>query len=193
MGQRLNISMEKDGQVVANCYYHWSAYTGSAALLVRQICEAWDEAKAVSQSDLEFACRLLQKTGAGFNPEEIERIRFQRDERVNTFPLWPSVDRSDGLISATREGIEETERYEEGRVTIDLDSESVDFGVACWTYADEYREELEEDPNDLPRLDRDPTEGLTVRNFEDFVDFLTEARSFDFYIPGDDVVFQLIA
>ena len=63
MGQRLNISLESDGEVVANAYYHWSAYTGSAAYLVQGICEVWDELKECSLSDAEFACRLLHDTG----------------------------------------------------------------------------------------------------------------------------------
>lgn len=30
MGQRLNIEVIKNGKVVGNCYYHWSAYTLSS-------------------------------------------------------------------------------------------------------------------------------------------------------------------
>ena len=30
MGQRLNIEIKKDSKVLANAYYHWSAYTSSA-------------------------------------------------------------------------------------------------------------------------------------------------------------------
>ena len=30
MGQRLNIEIKKDSKVLANSYYHWSAYTSSA-------------------------------------------------------------------------------------------------------------------------------------------------------------------
>lgn len=30
MGQRLNLSINKNGKVLANCYYHWSGYTNSA-------------------------------------------------------------------------------------------------------------------------------------------------------------------
>lgn len=86
MGQRLNISMELNGEVVANAYYHWSAYTRSAAYIVNSICDVWHELKKESPSDLDFACRLLHETGAGFNEDEIGRIRAQKDARVNTFP-----------------------------------------------------------------------------------------------------------
>ncbi len=194
MGQRLNISLESDGEVVANCYYHWSAYTGSAAYLVQGICEVWDELKECSLSDAEFACRLLHDTGAGFNQEEIDRIRFQKDSRVNTFPLWPSTDRNSGLLSVTQEGIENTERWEEGRVTIDLNSGAICFDVAFTMTAEEYKNEYgDDDLERLLHLRSDPTAGLTVENFWKFYEFLEENQGqYDFYIEEGDYVFRLI-
>lgn len=191
MGQRLNISLESDGEVVANAYYHWSAYTRSAAYLVQSICEVWDEMKEENQSETEFACRLLHDTGASFNPEEITRIRYQKDSRVNAFPLWPSTGRDDGLLSITQEGIETTEQWEEGRVTIYLDTGQIDFGVAVWMPADDYQIEWG-DIDDLPRLAHDPAEMLTVDNFSDFYDFLENNRNFCFFIENSSVVFMLI-
>ena len=34
MGQRLNVEIWNNGEVLANAYYHWSAYTESAAHIV---------------------------------------------------------------------------------------------------------------------------------------------------------------
>lgn len=194
MGQRLNISLESDGKVVANAYYHWSAYTRDAAYLVQGICEVWDELKECSLSDAEFACRLLHDTGAGFNHEEIDRIRYQKDSRINTFPLWPVRDRNRGLLAITQEGIEGTERWEEGRVTIDLNSGVIDFWVTLSMTSDEYKNEYEyDDLEHLPRLRRDPTAGLTVENFWKFYEFLEENQGqYEFYIEEGDYVFQLI-
>lgn len=194
MGQRLNISLESDGEVVANAYYHWSAYTRSAAYLVQTICDAWDEVKEEGQSETEFACRLLHETGACFNQEEVDRIRFQKDSRVNTFPLWPATDRNSGLLSVTQEGIEETERWEESRVTIYLDSGAIWFDVAFTMTAEEYKNEYGDgDFEHLTHLRRDPTAGLTVENFWKFYEFLEENQGqYEFYIEEGDYVFQLI-
>lgn len=194
MGQRLNISLESDGEVVANAYYHWSAYTRSAAYLVQSICEVWDELKEESRSETEFACRLLHDTGAGFNPEEIGRIRYQRDSRVNAFPLWPSTNRNNGLLSITQEGIETTEQWEEGRVTILMDTGEIDFGVAWWMSSDEYKNEYGYDDFDhIPHVASDPTAGLTVDNFRDFYDLLeANQNQYEFYIEDSDCVFRLI-
>lgn len=194
MGQRLNISLESDGEVVANAYYHWSAYTRSAAYLVQSICEVWDELKEESRSETEFACRLLHDTGAGFNPEEIGRIRYQRDSRVNAFPLWPSTNRNNGLLSITQEGIETTEQWEEGRVTILMDTGEIDFGLAWWMSSDEYKNEYGYDDFDhIPHVASDPTAGLTVDNFRDFYDLLeANQNQYEFYIEDSDCVFRLI-
>ena len=194
MGQRLNISMESDGEVVANAYYHWSAYTRSAAYLVQEICEVWDETLAESLSETEFACRLLHDTGAGFNHEEIDRIRYQKDSRVNTFPLWPARDRNRGLLAITQEGIEETERWEESRVTIYLNSGAVCFDVAFTMTAEEYKDEYgDDDFEHLTHLRSDPTAGLTVENFWKFYEFLEENQGqYDFYIEEGGCVFRLI-
>lgn len=194
MGQRLNISLESDGEVVANAYYHWSAYTRSAAYLVQSICEVWDELKEESRSETEFACRLLHDTGAGFNPEEIGRIRYQRDSRVNAFPLWPSTNRNNGLLSITQEGIETTEQWEEGRVTILMDTGEIDFSVAWWMSSDEYKNEYGYDDFDhIPHVASDPTAGLTVDNFRDFYDLLeANQNQYEFYIEDSDCVFRLI-
>lgn len=193
MGQRLNISLESDGEVVANAYYHWSAYTRTAAYLVQGICEVWDETLAESLSETEFACRLLHDTGAGFNHEEVDRIRYQKDSRVNTFPLWPARDRNRGLLAITQEGIEETERWEESRVTIYLDSGAVYFDVAFTMTAEEYKDEYgDDDLERLPRLRSDPTAGLTVENFWKFYELLEENQGqYDFYIEEGDYVFRL--
>lgn len=41
MGQRLNIEIVNGETSLANCYYHWSAYTSSALGLTRQIIDAY--------------------------------------------------------------------------------------------------------------------------------------------------------
>ncbi len=41
MGQRLNIEVCYDGAVLANSYCHWSAYTGSALCLFKDVLEAY--------------------------------------------------------------------------------------------------------------------------------------------------------
>ena len=43
MGQRLNIEIMKNGETIANCYYHWSAYTTSALATAIMVISNYEE------------------------------------------------------------------------------------------------------------------------------------------------------
>lgn len=81
MGQRLNIEIVKNKNVLANCYYHWSGFSNSSIDLVVKIIEDFDYVKKCCLSDpcknedLLFAIRLLERTGAGlYDLEETRKI-----------------------------------------------------------------------------------------------------------------------
>jgi hypothetical protein len=127
MGQRLNIEIIKNGETLANAYYHWGAYTSSSLELTKLIIENIDNIQC--EDEVIRAVRLLEFTGALITSEEIEEMH-KRSEK-ETFKNAES--RNDGLISITKEGIESTRKWEEGRVEIHLDEEFVDFNV-FWKY-----------------------------------------------------------
>lgn len=54
MGQRLNIEIKrrKDNKVLANSYYHWSAYTSSSLHLAEEINESYEEEIKSGKLDL---------------------------------------------------------------------------------------------------------------------------------------------
>lgn len=124
MGQRLNIEIWNNGEVLANAYYHWSAYTGSAAAITRSILNNIDTSAPV---DVMYAVRLLEKTGAGVNHDESERIKAEGKFPISEFK--PGVSRDEGLLAVTENGIIEARYWEEHRVSIYLDESRVDFGV----------------------------------------------------------------
>lgn len=78
MGQRLNIEIINNGQVLANAYYHWSAYTLSSLELVAKVLSAYnkislDTSEAVRLAEYqEKAVWALQSTGAGLPDDERE-------------------------------------------------------------------------------------------------------------------------
>lgn len=155
MGQRLNIEIIKDGETLANAYYHWSAYTSTALNLTERIIDFINENPKESESDIAYAILVLQSTGALLTAEEVEGMS---DDLKENEAIIKSSDynRNKGLISISEKGINETRRQDEGRVEIDLDQEIVDFGV-YWsyvkeTYIEEY-EKTEEDYNQLPLFD----------------------------------------
>ena len=152
MGQRLNIQIEMDipdsneSKVLANAYYHWSGYTSSAYELVKMIADSSIYCLYI-QDPVEKAIRMLEVTGAGLT----------KDEFTETYPESKyklATNRNDGLIAISEKGIEETQKWEEARVTINLSTGMVDMGGVY--YLDEVDEEDEdEDVENIPELDND--------------------------------------
>ena len=139
MGQRLNIEICDGTKTLANAYYHWSAYTSSALEMMTAIIETYYKLSDKINDKVELAVELLQATDAGINIEEKERIKNIPDFAYINFQ--PCIDRNEGLLAVTEEGIEETRRWEEGRVTIDIENETFCFGVFFEYGKDEYVED----------------------------------------------------
>ena len=171
MGQRLNIEVVSNERTLANAYYHWSDYTGSAIELTKTALLEYEYYKNdVAMDQVELAIRMLEATGAGVN--DPERLRIKRTPALWHYDIQPSVNRNEGLLCITEAGIKETELWEEGRVTINIDDKTIAFGVYFdegtydeWVLsfgyeADEAKREYEK----LPVIDFD-FDGITFDNF----------------------------
>ena len=172
MGQRLNLEIKINGKSQANAYYHWSGYTSTSYRITSQVLY---ELKNINENDPKIkAIRLLETTGAGFNPEEILKVK----EFYPNMQFKKCNSRNDGIISITPEGMKETRQWEEGRVTIDIDYNLVYFNVwfleskANWK---KWNENEEDAPKyeDIPVLDRSPY----VFTFEDFKEFFSNEKN----------------
>lgn len=119
MGQRLNIEIKKKGKVLANSYYHWSAYTSSAAVLTLKVCKYLLNHKNISDSKL-LAIRALESTGAGLPDDELTYIKDFRKYIRTEFKECKGRD--EGLIAISPKGIKETQDWSEGDVIIDIDN-----------------------------------------------------------------------
>ena len=120
MGQRLNIEIKrkKDGVVLANCYYHWSAYTSSAIELTNKILDNLSDFMEANEcfTDDEIAMLLLQTTGAGVEEDDYNLLLEENKKHLHL-----ATSRNLGLISFTKDSMETTRKWEEGRVTITID------------------------------------------------------------------------
>lgn len=174
MGQRLNIEILDNGETLANSYYHWSAYTGSAIELTKQILEQIDDLRR--NNKLGWAVSLLECTGAGVNEEERMRIDSDKTHRFDGLAFNDAINRNEGLLSVTSEGIEETRTWEEGRVEIDISTRKIMFSVLFDMSESDYDENYREDgEEELPTiLEKEMADFLEIPfdRFDEFSDFV---------------------
>ena len=149
MGQRLNIEIVKNGEVLANSYYHWDAFSNVAINLAIKIINNFDYIKKhnvedyIENKDLLFAIRLLEETGAGIS--NIDNARRLLKDKTNNLKLKKCEGRNEGIIGITKEDIEETRYWEEGRVSIDIEKKTIDFNVIDEYTAEEFKENYDEE------------------------------------------------
>ena len=127
MGQRLNIEIrrKKDNKILANSYYHCSAYTYPSLELADEIMEnIYGVVINDKVSDEIKAIQLLQTTGAGLLEQEYNALN-EEDKKYCSL----ATNRNLGLISFTEESMEKTRAWEESRltITIDFDNKEYDF------------------------------------------------------------------
>lgn len=209
MGQRLNIEIRrrKDNKVLANSYYHWSAYTSSSLHLAEEIIEnIYEVIRKEKVSDEIKAIQLLQTTGAGLMEDEYNKLN-EEDKKYCSL----ATNRNLGLISFTDEGMEETRKWEEGRLTIDIDFDDkdydfygnknlVDFEVYFQIDEEEINESYEEeiksgklDLNNLTKFEFS-LEEMTLNDIRLFMSKLDEIENNNglFRVKGTDLIYQII-
>lgn len=143
MGQRLVCTIEKGEKPLARLYFHWSAYTGDALYITRDIINCIYNHK--DETEKEMLLRLIrfceERGGCidgGNDSEEAQYIQTLYPNEV----FKETGSRSDGLIALSKKGMLEMQRMSEGDVYISLDEDQVDFCVYCgYESLEEYIEE----------------------------------------------------
>lgn len=186
----------QDSIVLANCYYHWRAYTTSAAHttigIMKKLKQPAQPAQPNATTAVQQLCRAihaLMDTGATFDPEEKQATLTILHMLYDTaYPDEPDVahdinnlmvtlnndtkdvNRVDGMIAVTNNAIAENANWSEGDVSIDVDDNTCNFGVIWHLEPNEY------DPDDYDEEDlKNPTK-LPI-NLDDDLD-LDDMRRF---------------
>lgn len=171
MGQRLNIEIFNNGQVVANAYYHWSAYTRSALELTAKVISVYND-MPLSSDEKERVVWALQATGAGLPDDEKQVATDKGFTNLTNF-----ISRDEGIIAITHKGIQETRHWEEERVTIYLDEQRVDFDVWLkqpkWEYNKDCEDNDQPDFKDLPVIEWNLND-IKFKDFQLFKSFINE-------------------
>lgn len=155
MGQRLNIEIWNNGKVLANAYYHWSAYTDESANLANKALEYIKNNPMPNDNELLYAIRILEATGAGLTDGEIEYAKSLSALNDTTFAECKGRDC--GLLGISENEIKSTRSWCEGNVFIYLDENRLSFDVFikqdAWEWRKEQREEYENENADFKSLD----------------------------------------
>ena len=168
MGQRLNLSINKNGKVLANCYYHWSGYTNSAMEKARQALDILEEQEEVGVKE---AILALKETGAGIDAKNAQNY-VKPDEEIH---------RNDGIIATTEEDIKETEMWSECEIIIDMGTRKVNLFNAITEYDEEdIQEYFDIDISTLNRLEVEDLEQVDIDNFWYPQDFFEENSLFKY-------------
>ena len=158
MGQRLTVTIEKDGEKLLCGYWHWSGYTESSIAVCKAILEGIIQEKEYIENcknKIQLQMKLIniirQNTEAklSFDFDDIgqeEKDLFNALKLYQEFDLKetvgekdthyyePGYDRNDGLLTPFNKGIEGYEYWSEAPCFINLDDMTVNIDGACWKY-----------------------------------------------------------
>lgn len=156
MGQRLNMEIKKKGKVLANAYYHWSAYTSSSYEITLDCIKYIQQNRDLIKDSRLLAIRALESTGAGMNEEDLEYMKnFKSYFNLN---FEPCRGRNEGILGVLPSSIEETQAWAEGTVILNIDDLNdirISFDVlGYWEDKKYYEEEcLENDKDEIKKFE----------------------------------------
>lgn len=149
MGQRLNIEIHENGELLANSYFHWSAYTSSAIELTKEALSVYDS--IITNNPIQKAVRMLEETGAGIQEEELHDVVLKNDRLLNQLRFSrTSKDRNQGFIHVLEDDMYRTRDWDEGRVTIDIGDDTICFDVLYTDTVEDMLDAMEWTEEDLP-------------------------------------------
>lgn len=180
MGQRLNLEIVENGEVLANAYYHWSGYTSSSLELAQEVLNNLDEVS--HENKIIYAVKLLETTQAGLTDEEKEYLLNTVKEAAD-IKFAPCLSRNHGLIAVSSKGIEDTRAWEEARVTIDLATKTVWFAAlfSCSSIEEFAGEDSDEEPR-CPVYDEEiDLSSIPFEKFSGFNSYVTGLLNSNIY------------
>lgn len=188
MGQRLNIEIMSGDKVLANAYYHWSAYSETAIEMTKNIINEYYEID--EKNEIFKAVKLLECTGAGINDKE--RNFIKNNPLLNSLTIQNCINRYEGLLSVSEEGIQETRYWEEGRVTIHIDTETFDFNVLSRIRIDKYEEVYERKIEDVPFIENFSFDNIPFSDIDKVIEIINKYKECNIRYPNTNFVITFI-
>lgn len=214
MGQRLVVNIIANNEILTNAYYHWSAYTESAAditkYIINNVIKSSEKARdllyyTASIKDTKAVNKLtaylmLEGTGAGLYhaDNDLEIKEFNKLGAAYNYRV--GENRSDGLIALTPQKIKEFNNWAEGTVNIDISNDTVHFDVFEIFSNDDICELIQEGVIEKDEVKELDFENITDFDFEnvdawfDKIKKMSDDRSYPYFKDKNEpIYYQVIA
>lgn len=193
MGQRLVITVMKNGEDIAKIYYHWSAYSISALAEAKDVINCLtDEDNQIEDVRLRLI-RFVESNGGCIDGGKGSHEYVAISEMYPDAVFREDGSRNNGLIALTTQGMAEMQSWSEGDIEIDLDNEMV-YNHVYWadtieTYTD-WMDDAEVDIDNIPVLDVNISD-IRFTDVDDIINILENEVGYIF--RKGNLIYQLIA
>jgi hypothetical protein len=202
MGQRLNIEIVRNDKTIANCYYHWSAYTTSALATALMVLADYEKLSKENLPDEVFAVKLFENCSsfsffngdtnyAGLSESSYEYMTSKYPD----YEFNKAVDRNAGLIGVTEEDMENTRNWEEGTLYIYIDKKMIDNSGLVWNEDEEdFFEMMDDDEREsfdiekLPVLPYNNMAEIPFDKIEEVLKFITDSKVYNFKTNDGSII-----
>ena len=197
MGQRLVVTVKSTGEDLCKMYFHWSAYTISALMEVRDMMEEFPIETKSKEDAILYFIRYCEEYGGGIDGGMGSK---EWNYITNKYPNYKfkseNINRNRGLIAISEDGMDEMQSWSEGDIYIDLDEMTV-HNELFWYYddIDEYNRELADREDEPITLDEIPEVGeIGDFDLEDIDDVIANIENItDYVCRNGNEIYELIA
>ena len=197
MGQRLIVTVKSMGEDLCKMYFHWSAYTISALMEVRDMMAEFPMETKSKEDAILYFIRYCEEYGGGIDGGMDSK---EWDYITNKYPNYKfkneNINRNRGLIAISENGMDEMQSWSEGDIYINLDEMTVHNEVFwCYDNIDKYNQELIDREDEPITLDKIPEVGeIGVFDFEDIDDVIANLEDIPGYVcRNGNEIYELIA
>lgn len=197
MGQRLVVTVKSTGEDLCKMYFHWSAYTISALMEVRDMMEEFPIETKSKEDAILYFIRYCEEYGGGIDGGMGSK---EWNYITNKYPNYKfkseNINRNRGLIAISEDGMDEMQSWSEGDIYIDLDEMTV-HNELFWYYddIDEYNRELADREDESISLDEIPEVGeICDFDLEGIDDVIANLENItDYVCRNGNEIYELIA
>lgn len=197
MGQRLVVTVKSTGEDLCKMYFHWSAYTISALMEVRDMMAEFPMETNSKEDVILYFIRYCEEYGGGIDGGMYSK---EWNYITNKYPNYKfkseNINRNRGLIAISEDGMDKMQSWSEGDIYINLDEMTVHNELFLYyDDIDEYNRELADREDESITLDEIPEVGeIGDFDLEDIDDVIANLEDIPGYVcRNGNEIYELIA